>query len=330
MAKQIFNSVKLGVFVLGGLVFLVLLLYMIGKNRNLFGDTYVLKARFENVQGLVAGNNVRFSGIQAGTVKSIKILNDTVIEVTMLMDKKMLSIIRKDAVVSIGTEGLVGNKVVNIVPSGKPGGLAEEGDILASRKAVATDEMLQTLYKTNMDVAIIAADLKTAVQRINSSKALWSLLNDESLPQGLRASVANIRLATGRAGNMLNNLDAIVTDVKNGKGSVGVLLTDTSFARNLNEAVLKIKSVGIEADSLAIEINRLVAGIRNDVNSGKGTVNALLKDSMMVVKLNASLDNIQKGTDGFNQNMEALKHNFLLRGYFRKQQKKLKTDAKQD
>ncbi len=330
MAKQVFNSVKLGVFVLGGLVFLVLLLYMIGKNRNLFGDTYVLKARFENVQGLVAGNNVRFSGIQAGTVKSIKILNDTVIEVTMLMDKKMLSIIRKDAVVSIGTEGLVGNKVVNIVPSGKPDVLAEEGDILASRKAVATDEMLQTLYKTNMDVAIIAADLKTAVQRINSSKALWSLLNDESLPQGLRASVANIRLATDRAGNMLNNLDAIVTDVKNGKGSVGVLLTDTSFARNLNEAVVKIKSVGIEADSLAIEINRLVTGIRNDVNSGKGTVNALLRDSMMVVKLNTSLDNIQKGTDGFNQNMEALKHNFLLRGYFRKQQKKIKAGAKQD
>jgi phospholipid/cholesterol/gamma-HCH transport system substrate-binding protein len=79
MAKQGLNNIKLGAFVLGGLLFLVLLLYMIGKNRSLFGSTYELKVQFENVQGLVAGNNVRFAGIQAGTVKQINILNDTVI-----------------------------------------------------------------------------------------------------------------------------------------------------------------------------------------------------------------------------------------------------------
>jgi len=321
MAKRVINNVKLGVFILGGLLFLVLLLYMIGKNRNLFGATYVLKARFENIQGLVAGNNVRFSGIQAGTVKKVKILSDTVIEVTMIIEKKMLKIIRKNAIVSIGTDGLVGNKVVNIVPARQPGPLAEEGDILTSKKAINTDEILQTLYKTNNDVAVIAAELKTTAQRINSSSALWALLNDQSIPQDLRISVANIRLATGKAGNMADNLNAIIMDVKNGKGSVGALLTDTSFAKNLNDAVLKIKSVGDEADSLAGEINKLVTGIRQDVNNGRGAVNALLKDSMIVIKLNASLDNIQKGTNGFNQNMEALKHNFLFRGYFRKQEK---------
>jgi len=321
MAKRLFNNVKLGSFVLGGLLFLVLLLYMIGRNSNLFGKTYVLKARFENIQGLVAGNNVRFSGIHAGTVKKVKILNDTVIEVTMIIETKMQSIIRKTALVSIGTDGLVGNKVVNIVPSHIPGEFAVEGDILPVKKAIATDDMLQTLYKTNNDVAVIAADLKTTVQRINNSSALWRLLNDDAIPRELRTAVANIRSATGKAGNMVNNLDAIVTDVKNGKGSIGALLTDTAFAKNLNEAVLKIRSVGEEADALAAEINKIVAGIQQDVNSGKGPVNALLKDSTMVIKLNTSLENIQKGTDNFNQNMEALKHNILFRGYFRKQQK---------
>lgn len=326
MAKRIKNNLKLGVFVLAGLLFLALLLYMIGKNRNLFGDTYVLKARFENIQGLVAGNNVRFSGIQAGTVKKVNILNDTVIEVSMIIEKKMLNIIRKNAVASIGTDGLMGNKVVNIVPSRQPDSFAVEGDILLSKKAVATDDMLQTLYKTNNDVAVIAADLKTTVQRINSS-ALWALLNDEGIPKDLKISVTNIRSATGKAGNMVDNLSTIVSDVKNGKGSVGALLTDTSFAKNLNEAILKIKTVGDQADSLAGEINKLVTGIRQDVNNGKGTVHALLKDSMMVIKLNASLDNIQKGTDGFNQNMEALKHSFLLRGYFKKQEKQKRKES---
>jgi len=322
MAKRAVNNIKLGAFVLGGLLFLVLLLYMIGKNRDLFGKTYVLKARFENIQGLVSGNNIRFSGIRAGTVKRVKILNDTVIEVTMLIETKMKDIIRKNAIVSIGTDGLVGNKVVNIMPSRQPAPLAVEGDYLISKKAVDTEDMLQTLYKTNNDVAVIASELKSTVQRINNSSALWEILNDKSLPQDLRMAVANIRSATGRAGNMVDNFNSIITDVKNGKGSVGSLLTDTSFAQNLNEAVVKIRSVGENADKLAAEISQVVAGINQDLNKGSGTANALLKDSLMVVKLNASLDNIQKGTDGFNQNMEALKHNILFRGYFKKLEKK--------
>lgn len=329
MAKRVVNNLKLGAFVLGGLFFLVLLLYMIGKNEDLFGKTYILKARFENIQGLVSGNNVRFSGIRAGTVKRVKILNDTVIEVTMLIEKKMKSIIRKNAVVSIGTDGLVGNKVVNIAPSKQPSPLAVEGDYLISKKAVDTEDMLQTLYKTNNDVSVIASELKSTILRLNNTTALWEILNDKSIPQDLRMAVANLRTATGKAGNMVDNFNAIVTDVRNGKGSIGTLLTDTTFAENLNEAVIKIKTVGDEAEALAAEINKVVKGIDQDLNKGKGTVNALLKDSMMVIKLNTSLDNIQKGTDGFNQNMEALKHNILFRGYFKKLEKK-KAENKQD
>lgn len=324
MAKKIVSNVKLGVFVLAGMLFLVILLYMIGKNRNLFGSNYMLKARFENIQGLVAGNNVRFSGIQAGTVKRINIINDTLIEVTMVIDKKMSKIIHKNAIASISTEGLVGNKVVNIVPSKRPAALAEEDDILASKKAVNTDEIMETLYNTNSDVAKIAAGLKTTVERINNSSGLWNLLNDESIPGNLRVSVARIRVTTGKAVKIVNDLDEIIVGVKNGEGSVGAILKDTSFAKNLNDAILKINKVGNEADSITVEINKLVTSIQEDVNNGKGTVNALLKDSMMVKKIETSLDNIQKGTEGFNQNMEALKHNFLTRGYFRRLEKQKK------
>jgi phospholipid/cholesterol/gamma-HCH transport system substrate-binding protein len=239
----------------------------------------------------------------------------------MLIVTKMKTIIRKNAVVSITTDGLVGNKVVNIAPSKQPAALAVEGDYLVSKKAVDTDDMLQTLYKTNNDVSVIASGLKSTIERLNNSSALWEILNDKSIPRDLRMAFANLRMATGKAGNMVDNFNSIVTDVKNGKGSVGALLTDTSFAVNLNEAVLKIRAVGEEADQLAAEISKVIAGIDQDLNNGSGTANALLKDSLMVIKLNASLDNIQKGTDGFNHNMEALKHNFLFRGYFRKQEK---------
>jgi phospholipid/cholesterol/gamma-HCH transport system substrate-binding protein len=322
MTTKAINNVKLGVFVLAGLVFLILLLYMIGRNRNLFGRNYVLKARFENAQGLIPGNNVRFAGIQAGTVRKIQILNDTMIEVTMLIDIDMKNVIRNNAIASIGTDGLVGNRVVNIVPSKKNAPLAVDGDIIASKKILSTDAMLDVLNKTNDDIAVIASELKQTVQRINKSTALWALLNDETIPASLKKSLSNIQMATARAENFVNELNEIITGVKMGKGTVGALLTDSTLENNLKDAVFKINRVSYQADSLAVELNAIITGIGKDVEQGNGTVHALLKDTSLVSRLNGSLDNILKGTHSFNQNMEALKHNFLLRGYFRKLEKK--------
>lgn len=328
MAKQLMNNIKLGVFTLAGLFFLILLLYMIGKNQNMFGSNFTLAARFENVQGLKAGNNVRYAGIDVGTVKRVTILNDTSMEVVMIIDDKMKSIIHKNALVSIGTDGLVGNKVINISASRQAAAIAADGDILPSKKPVDTDEMLRTLSKTNNDIAEITARLKVTINKINNSDALWTVLNEKELPENLRASAANIRTATAKAGNMISDLHDIVTDVKNGKGSVGALLTDTAFAGNLNEAVVKIKQVGESADSLSKQLSSTIAGIQQDINKGKGPVNALLKDSVMAMRIGNSLDNIQKGTDGFNQTMEAIKHSFLFRGYFRRQERQKQKEAK--
>ena len=312
------NNVKLGAFVLSGLFFLILLLYMIGKNRNMFGSNFNLKARFENVQGLKSGNNVRYAGIDVGTVKKITIINDTLLEVTMIIDDKMKSIIHRNALVSIGTDGLVGNKVLNITAVKETSPIAEDGDILVSKKPVDTDEMLRKLNTTNNDIGSIAEQLKYTVLRINNSSALWSVLDEKELPQNLKLSALNIRRATIKAKDMADDLYMIVNDVKTGKGSLGSILADTSFVYNLNQAVAKIKSVGDEADSLSHQISDAISGIQMDINNGKGTLNALLKDSTLVNKLNKSLDNIQQGTDGFNQNMEAIKHSFLFRGYFRR------------
>lgn len=330
MAKRLINHVKLGVFVIAGLVFLILLLYMIGKNRHLFGSNYLLKARFENVQGLKAGHNVRYDGIEIGTVKKVIFLNDTLVEISMLIENKMKSIIRNNAIVSVGTEGFVGNKVVNIVPGRGAAPLANNGDLLSSRKPVDTDEMLRTLYKTNSDIAVVADNLKTTIHNINTSEALWELLNEKTLPGNIRASADNIRLATARAADMIDDLHALVTDVKNGKGSLGAILTDSSFALNLNEAVQKINRVGEHLDTLTEQLNDFAASLKYNLNNGKGVAHALLKDSAMTTKLNQSLDHIEKGTDAFNQDMEALKHNFLLRGYFRKLEKQKEKEEKKN
>ncbi|MGZ3822170.1 MAG: MlaD family protein [Mucilaginibacter sp.] len=328
MTNQGENNIKLGAFVLAGFFVLILSFYMIGKNQNMFGSHFYLKARFYNLNGLIEGNNILFSGIQAGTVKDIKLINDTTIEVNMLMDNKIKAYIHKNAIASISTEGLMGNKIVSIAPVNGQSPLVVDGDVLATQKLISADDMLQTLSKTNNNVAVISEAIKETVLGIDKS-ALWDVFNDKRIGNSLKASLKNIDQTTANANKITRDLNSIVEKIKAGKGSAGVLLSDTAFAGSLKDAMTKIKSASNNANQMMVQLNSMVGEIKQDVTNGKGSVNALLKDSVMARNLIKSMDNIQKGTDGFNQDMEVLKHNFLLRGYFKNLEKQKKKEAKQ-
>lgn len=318
MARRNINNIQLGIFALIGLLFLVVMLYMIGKNKNMFGSTFRLKARFDNVHGLVPGNNVRFAGIEAGTVEKITILSDTSIEVLMYIDEKFKTFIHNNAVASIATDGLMGNKVINVSPVSQPAPLVNEGDLIATSKPVDIDQMLRTLSETNEDVATIARNLKGTVERLNNSTGIWKLLNDEHIPNDIRASAANIKLTTARSASLISDLQQMVNETKSGKGVLGLLMQDTGFSRQLDAAMGKIQAAANNIDTLSNSLKLSATHIQSAVSNQKTTVGAILDDSVMVQKIHASLENIRLGTEGFNQNMEALKHNFLFRSYFRK------------
>jgi phospholipid/cholesterol/gamma-HCH transport system substrate-binding protein len=326
MVNRTVDNVKLGIFVLIGIVMLIFTLYMVNKGSSFFSKNYVLKVRFNNASGLMLGNNVRYAGIQVGTVKKIQLLNDTVIEVSLLIKEEMTPFIHKKDIVSIGTDGLVGNKLINITPGQDRTQLAENNDILVTKQTIDTDEMLEILNKTNKNIAIISEDLKSTVQRLNNSTAFWKLLDDKSIGDNVKKALLNVRNATNKADNLVAELQTVVQSVKDGNGSLGGLLKDTLMLINLNAAVDNIKLVGDNANHLATELNTLTVGVKEDINTGKGTVNAVLKDSTIVQKLNKSLDHLEEGTANFNQNMEALKHNFFFKGYFKKLEKQKKKE----
>lgn len=327
MGKRTINNIKLGIFVVAGSLLLILALYIIGRDTNLFGRNFQLRAQFENVQGLTAGNNVRYAGIQVGTVKKVKIVSDTLIEVTMLIEEKMKSFIHKNDLVNISTDGLMGNKLINIISAKDDAVLVEDNDVLPVRQGTSTEAMLETLDRTNNNIAHISEEIQLTVERINNSKALWTILDDATLPQNLKASLTNIRKTTGGANDLVADIHSIIADIKNGKGSLSAILMDTAIAYNLKEAIVKIQSVSDNANELAGELAAITQSVKEEINNGKGAVNALLKDSVLTLKLNNSLTNIEQGTASFNQSMEALKHNFLLRGYFRKQEKQRKKET---
>jgi phospholipid/cholesterol/gamma-HCH transport system substrate-binding protein len=324
MAKNTFNGIRLGVFVVAGMAFLVLLLYVIGKNQNLFGSTFTLKARFDNVQGLMKGNNIRYAGINAGTVSDVTVLNDTTIEVTMLVKTKMKDYIHENALVSISTDGIIGNKLLNIEPLKDKAPLVPEGYIFYGRRGPDTDEMLRILSGTNQDIAVITKELKQTVQRINSSKVIWSLLNDESLPASLRVSLMNIKAATSSLGESMNSIRAIVNDVENGKGTVGKLLKDSSLSVAITDAFDNIAMAGTGADSLFSHVTALADSLNDHINNGKGIATALLKDSMMKTQLHQTIMQIEKDAASLDEIMKAVKQSILFRGYFNKKERERK------
>ena len=124
----------------------------------------------------------------------------------MVISPKMSRIIKKNAIVSIATDGLVGDKLVNINPSKETDYFAIEGDILLSKKPINTDEVLNTLSKTNNDIADIAANLKITIQRINASSAIWGVLNDKYLHKNISQSILNIKNASAKATDIMSSL----------------------------------------------------------------------------------------------------------------------------
>ena len=149
MNKEIYRNIRLGVFVIAGAALLIFGLYSIGKSKSMFGKTFILSCEFSDVNGLAVGNNVRYSGIDVGTVDKIEFANDSTIKVDMLIDDNFKKYIRANSIASIGTDGLMGNKLVSIAPGSSDVPLVEDLSVIRSIKIVNTEEMLRTLDNTN-------------------------------------------------------------------------------------------------------------------------------------------------------------------------------------
>lgn len=317
MKNKTIDNTKLGMLVLAGFAFLIFTLYMIGKNRNLLGSTFSVKAVVSNVNGLVPGNNVRFKGIDVGTVKSISIANDTAIIVVMTIDQSVRPFIKKNAIVSIGTDGLMGNKLINInsgAPEDEP---IHENAFLQSRKPIETDEMLRTLNTTNNNIERITSNLYEISVKLNSSESMWSLLSDTAVSKNIKQAIVHLRNAGENSAALTKTANNVVGTLNDGQGLVHQLFRDTTLSNQLAYSLLQIKNASNQASSMMSELKDIVDNIRQ----GDGTAGMVLADTVMREKLFKTALNLEQGTDRFNQNMEALKSNFLFRKYFKKLEK---------
>ncbi|WP_288983653.1 MlaD family protein [uncultured Flavobacterium sp.] len=317
MEKTDNQKIRLGLFIIIGSILFFAAIYFIGNKQNLFGNTSNLKAVFANINGLQVGNNVRYAGIDIGTVKAIEMINDTTVTVEMLIDTKIMTHIKKNAIATINSDGLVGNMIVNIIPGKGVSQLVANGDTLKSYSRIGADAMLETLNVTNENAALLTADLLKITQEITKGNGTAGLLiNDTIMAQDLKETIHYLKKTTKGTAESVANLNQIILSLNQKDNVIGVI-NDKEVATKMKTIISNLEKSSVEIDKVVTNLNATVVNIKD----GKGTLNYLSNNPELVQKIDSTMNNINKASIKLNEDLEALKHNFLFRGYFKKQEK---------
>lgn len=292
-----FKKIILGLFIVVGAVLFIVAIFIIGSKENLFTDTFILHSEFETVSGLNEGNSVRFAGINVGTVDKIEIQGSKKVIVTMTIESGVKQYIKKDSEVTIGSEGLVGNKIITISGGTASQSSVENNDYLKSIKPVDIGDILNTLNESTKETEKIAKEITDIVTKVNDGKGtLGQLVNNESLYYSIDSTMKSFASYAGTINQLLyktsNAVDQVSDDI-------------TDFTHQVRLITNDIKS------------------ITHQINSSESLIGTLLTDTVfannlkqIIINTNQTTENLERGAYGFYQNMEALKHNFLFKGYF--------------
>ena len=317
MEKTTSQKIRLGLFVIIGLLIFILAVYFIGDKQKMFGKTNHLEAVFNNVNGLQLGNNVRYSGISVGTVRGIEMINDTTIRVDMIIDKTIFTHIKKNAIATIGSDGLVGNMIINIIPGIGEEASVQPGDEIRSRNRVSTDDIFNTLSKTNKNAATLTANLLKITDKMMDGKGtMGSLITDTLMARDLKETMRYLKLTGKGASETVLKLNQLIESLDSKDNVIGVI-KDSAVAHKIKNMVTNLDQSSVGIDKAITNLNATIKNIKD----GKGAINYLSNDPKLVRNIDSTMTNINQASFRLNENLEALKHNFLFRGYFRKLEK---------
>jgi phospholipid/cholesterol/gamma-HCH transport system substrate-binding protein len=271
MKKKISHKVRLGIFISLGLAVFIFAVYFIGEKQQLFRSTFRLSGVFKDVAGLQVGNNVRLSGINVGTIDNITIISDTSVKVEILIDENTREFIRKDAIASIGSEGLMGNKVLVISPGTGGKRVIENNDIITTSQPIDVDEIMKSLKTTIDNTASITGDLAKISTNIESGQGtIGRLMMDRAWRQDIQSTIINLKegsdgfkVLMDKSGevdsilfamkstiqytaNITADLATITNSLQSGEGTIGRLLMNTSAAENFDSTMFYMKESAAE------------------------------------------------------------------------------------
>jgi phospholipid/cholesterol/gamma-HCH transport system substrate-binding protein len=309
------RTVTVGLFILVGLLILIVAIFALGGQKRTFAPTITVYAIFDNVNGLVKGGNVFFSGVKIGTVKDVEFYGTSQVRVTMHIERKVQKYIKHDAKARIGSEGLIGNKIVVIYDGSPTAEMVKGGEELQVDATVSTDDIMASLQENNRNLVSITSDFKTVARRLAEGQGtLGALLTNDTLFQSLKATMANLQMAARNSANLTNSIADYTAKLQQPGTLAEGLVNDTMIMSNLQSAVAQINNAAADTRTFTQSLQQ--AGQK--LQAGNNAAGLLLNDSVVAIQLREIVMNLNSSSVKLDENLEAMQHNFLLRGFFRK------------
>jgi phospholipid/cholesterol/gamma-HCH transport system substrate-binding protein len=200
------NKIRLGIFISAGFLLFITAIYFVGRKQQLFSSSFHITGVFKDVSGLQVGNNVRFSGINIGIIEDIRQITDSTVRVSMMIEEDTRKFIKKNAMALIGSDGLMGNKIMLIIPGTAGQATLSDNDTIQTAQPVNMDEILLNLKVTSENAANITGDLSAIMKNIHEGKGtIGKLFMDSTMAQNVDAAMVNIKEGTG---GFKQNMDA--------------------------------------------------------------------------------------------------------------------------
>lgn len=259
MNKESGYQWKLGMFVIIGLVLFVSTIYFVGKQKNIFGSTFHLKSKFKSVSGLEIGNNVRFSGINIGTVSAIELITDSSVVVNILIKDEVREFIKTDAIASIGSDGLMGDKVLTISP-GKFSKIAvKDNAIIASSKPIDMQDVMSSIKKSVDNAGVITAQLAQFTYNMNNGEGtLTRIMTDKNFANSITNTLTNLESSSSEFSKFTSKMNS-------GKGALSKLVTDEKLGKTIDSTMnnIKVSTKSLTEITEAAKHNFLLRGYFN-------------------------------------------------------------------
>ncbi|MEO5977800.1 MAG: MlaD family protein [Chryseolinea sp.] len=315
------RAVMVGLFVIIGVIILIAGVLMIGSLHETFKKKMQVVARFDDVAGLQSGNNVWFSGVKIGTVGKLNFYKESQVEVIVNIELKAQEYIRKNARIKIGTDGLIGNKILIIYGGTSGAGQIEGGDTLQVEKTFSQEDMVNTLQENNKNILSVTFDLKALSKKIADGEGtIGKLIGDDAVYENVAAATTSLRAASTDAAKLMASMQTL-SEGLNKKGTLAhELANDTTVFKSLQSSVQQFRKM---ADTASAVINNLQVAEKNPNTA----IGVLLHDKETGDHIKVIVKNLESSSKTLNEDLIAAQHNFFLRGYFKGKDKAASKNA---
>lgn len=312
------RTVIVGMFIALGLTILVAGVLTLGGQQKRFIRTVQITTVFDDVAGLKIGDNVWFSGVKIGTVRRIVFVGNSQVKADLSIEQKSIAYIRKDAVCQIGSDGLIGNRVVTISGGSPQVSPVEAGDRLKAQTAPGTEQLLDTLQVSNRKLLRVMNGLERVVNQVEHGQGtVGALLTDANLAGQVRTLVANLNTTTQNTSRLSGTLTTYSARLNTPGTLAHELVSDTVVFREVQSSVHDLRRAALSLITITDNASQLT----NKLSTTDNAIGSLLNDPLLNKTMQNTLRQIESSSKKLDDDLEAAQHNILLRGFFRRRAK---------